>query len=712
MHTRPRLVFLLVVFAVLAGCTSEKAPSSPMVSEGAAVSPFAVPDPAPKILEKNTAVGAEGASVQVGAAQVTVPAGLVTAGTEIHVPQVAQIDRQPAELYGQPVNVQHDAPLRKPVIVRWTLPAMSDVQRASLVLVHWSEQARAWEPRLDQPFRIEGGVLTAELAEFSFWDWVANVGQKVGEITGARKDGPKCGGAALTSWVRGVVDPDEGTPAAAIRVCFEPDHDDLVTIRVVNNRPFTQQLTMSSGNQNWAWTWPGPPGHGVAAAVYDAARAVFDSKTSYLLPPLTEVAVGIDRPAEPGQVVIGATAKVTRATVFTDVVRFAMDQVNVGGFENPLLTAFVQAVYECGGKQLLTQPDLGDPAAFVRTVLGTIGSCAEEIRRGDSEFGKRFEQLSLAAIKKLGATGDAVVIKANRLAYQAAGAIKALTFAEVAFYVTDQLQNALVGPLTLSVRGNGRPQQLGGWTPTCRNTTTDADALYRNVALQDQFQDTSKELWQFPGWDAAAEAGVRPLSKCGPGYLTQLAAAVPGRWADKKAAGVIAGKIRALATRNDPHAVRFDGIGALSLSLTARDLKTQGYVDTGNAYDQTSPSCVRYAKDGENLSFSVEAKTGRVLAIRNFGGDQALHTQIGAIRVGSTLAQLRKAFAGYSVDERLAGDFGQGSNGVIVSSPAGAIGLGLADASAGDYAAGRATVDYVAGVGLPGQAPSRREDGC
>lgn len=631
---------------------------------------------------------------------------------EVHVSEIAAIDRQPAELYGQPIGVQHDAPLMKPVNVRWSLPALTEVQRASLVLVHWDEQNHVWEPRPRQPFRIEGDVLSADLTEFSFWDWVANVGQTVGEITGARKDGPRCGGARLPSWVRDVVDPDEGSPAAAIRVCFEPDHDDLVTTRVVNNRPFTQQLTMSSGSQKWAWTWPGPPGQDVASAIYEAARSVFDSKTSYLLPPLTEVAVGFDRPGEPGQAVIGATAKVTKTTVFTDVVRFAMDQINIGGFDNPLLNAFVQAIYECGGKQLLAQPDLGDPAAFVRTVLGAIGSCAEEIRRGDSEFGKRFEQLSLAAIKKLGATGDAVVIKANRLAYQAAGAFKALSFAKVAFYVTDQLQNAAVGPLTLSIRGNGRPQPLGGWTPTCRTTSADSDALYRNVALQDQFLDTSKELWQFPGWDAAAEAGVRPLTECSAGYLTQLATALRGRWEDKKAAGVVAEKIRALAARGDSHVVRFDGIGALSLRVTARELKAQGYADVGNGYDQTSPSCVRYAKDGEALSFSVETKTGRVLAIRNFGGDQALHTQIGSIRVGSTLAQVRKAFTGYTVEEHLDGDFGQGSNGVIINSGAGAIGLGLADASASDYASGGVKIDYVAGVGLPGQAPSRREDGC
>ncbi|WP_372671096.1 hypothetical protein [Amycolatopsis kentuckyensis] len=165
-------------------------------------------------------------------------------------------------------------------------------------------------------------------------------------------------------------------------------------------------------------------------------------------------------------------------------------------------------------------------------------------------------------------------------------------------------------------------------------------------------------------------------------------------------------------TDQDPHVVRFDGVGSLNFDLTANDLRERGYTDQGNAYDQNSPSCVRYAKGNQSLSVSVEAKTGRILAVRNFGGDQALRTQVGGIRVGSTLAELRKAFAGYTIDEQLDLDFGQGSNGVVVSSAKGAIGFGLEDRSQADYAAGQAKVSYIVGVGLPGHAPTNREEGC
>jgi hypothetical protein len=89
----------------------------------------------------------------------------------------------------------------------------------------------------------------------------------------------------------------------------------------------------------------------------------------------------------------------------------------------------------------------------------------------------------------------------------------------------------------------------------------------------------------------------------------------------------------------DPNVIRFDGIGEFTLRLTAKDLHARGYVNKGNLYEGMNPACINYAKDGQPLSFSVESKTGRVLAIQNSGGNQSLRTQIGGVRVGSTLAQ-------------------------------------------------------------------------
>ncbi|MEV8443269.1 alpha/beta hydrolase [Actinosynnema sp. NPDC051121] len=161
-----------------------------------------------------------------------------------------------------------------------------------------------------------------------------------------------------------------------------------------------------------------------------------------------------------------------------------------------------------------------------------------------------------------------------------------------------------------------------------------------------------------------------------------------------------------------PNTVRFNGIGAFSLNLTADDLDARGYVNRGNLYEGVNADCVSYAKEGEKLSFSVERKTGRVLAIRNSSGEQALRTEIGGIRVGSTLTDLRAAYAGYRIDEFVNLDFGQGTNGVVVDGPGGEIAFSLSDGPPSDYASGRATVTYLAGVGVPGHAPTPVETGC
>ncbi len=108
--------------------------------------------------------------------------------------------------------------------------------------------------------------------------------------------------------------------------------------------------------------------------------------------------------------------------------------------------------------------------------------------------------------------------------------------------------------------------------------------------------------------------------------------------------------VLAFPRRLDQNTVRFDGIGDLDLGLTADDLVARGYVNQGNLYEGMDAECVRYAKDGDPRSVSVESGTGRVLAIANFGGNPELHTEVGDVRVGSTLAEVRAAFgAGYQI---------------------------------------------------------------
>ena len=157
--------------------------------------------------------------------------------------------------------------------------------------------------------------------------------------------------------------------------------------------------------------------------------------------------------------------------------------------------------------------------------------------------------------------------------------------------------------------------------------------------------------------------------------------------------------------------VRFDGIGALTLTMTVADLTALGYTNTGNTYEGMDASCVSYDKDG-SPSVAANPHTGKVLAIHTVYGNPGPSTAIGGIHEGSTLSQLRAAFAGYTFKTYFNRDFGQGGNGIVVSNGHGEIGFGLADADPSAYRSGSAVINWIAGVGIPGNAPTAMETGC
>lgn len=175
--------------------------------------------------------------------------------------------------------------------------------------------------------------------------------------------------------------------------------------------------------------------------------------------------------------------------------------------------------------------------------------------------------------------------------------------------------------------------------------------------------------------------------------------------------GIKQQKPQAAIQRRSGGTVRFDGIGDLSLATTAADLHARGYTDHGNLYETTNPACVSYQKPGQPLTYSVDPN-GRVLAIRAGASGTKLSTEIGSIHAGSTLAQLRTAFRGHQIHEYLDLDFGQGTNGVVVDGPRGAIAFSLDEATPAEYASGQATITYIDGVGVPGHAPTAMEIGC
>ncbi|MFF5182152.1 hypothetical protein ACFY2Q_29460 [Micromonospora sp. NPDC000316] len=459
------------------------------------------------------------------------------------------------ETWGAPVQVDHAAPLAKPVTLTWDVAKLTASERATLALVRWNPDLAAWAPAGD-PVNVTDTTLTAQVTQFSIIDWVSNgaagIGQTVGQWLGKRADAPKCSGERLPPWVRSVVRPDEDLSAAALRTCVEPDSKSgVVTIRVANNRSYGQRITLKPEGIEWPWVWPGEADVSPRGWAWTAARAVFDSKSSALIPETRTTAFGVARPATPGPAQITMTAQATTVTIFMDIVGMVVDNLTISGSGSPVIDAFLQGLYACGGKQLLgSRPDSADEAATM--ALKTAVDCVNAVLEPGTDakalsFGvvNAYENALRAEIAKGGAAAENAV-KAGRLTHEIARRLKYLQLFEITEYVSNQLADSLVGPTSITLHLTGAPQDLGAWTPTCMDAAKDANLLYRNLALQDRFADKSKELWQFSTWAADAKTAAKPLGKCTAAQQDAVANAVDRSWADKKAGAVVSQAVREL----------------------------------------------------------------------------------------------------------------------------------------------------------------------
>ena len=520
-------------------------------------SAWAQPDPVPESVGVAQSVSAQGGTFRFAQTVVDVPAGVSDGEVTVH--ETTPIGEQGPEWFGQPAHIEHDGPLKKPITVTWTMPqTITHDRAATAVLVHYDPDLAVWEVA-DETLQVRGRTATAELTDFSFYDVVVDIGQGLGELTGNRVDEPKRGGA-LPSWVDGTVDPDEDLSASAIRVCFEPDKDEKVTVRVANNRTFTQRLTMENADYPWAWTWTGDPQYDAAGLIATGARLALDTETSFLLPPTKEVAVGVARPDSGGAHFISAEANVDLATLLVDAGRLVAENISMGGADNPAALAALQAIYECGGKQFagsgFAPPGSLDAAA--RSVVDTIGSCASEIVRPKSAFGARFESLLQAQIRARPEITSSNWAKSNRFVHSIARKFQLLQAAGLVIYASDQWTNAVVGPLSWSIRGRGTAADLADWSPQCNDPSADSDQLYRNLTLRDEFSDTSLELWESPAWASAASQAVSSLLDCDRAYRGALADLLPSDWDDPVAAGIVATAVRVL----DPETTVQEGADA------------------------------------------------------------------------------------------------------------------------------------------------------
>lgn len=481
-------------------------------------------DEAPKDAVPLGVVTSQGGEFRTDTLVIVVPVGAVAENDE------AEISVAPApsptggslEVFGEVVEINHTEPIEAPVEVRWDVSSLTPSEQSGIVLARWNAELGVWgtDPTtLSVDYAVVDTELVAQIDQWSLWTWSADSGidevsQSLGEVSGTRVEDPTCSGDILPSWISNTIDPDSDTRAAALRACFEPDSDDVVTVRLANNRPFTQRLKRTDSNEPLAWTWPGDADFGVSGSLFDAARTVFDSDSTYLLPSLHEVAVGIERPDTPGEKFIRYEADVDGITLLIDLSNYALGQIDAGAFDSRVVNAFAQALYTCAGKDLLQTGDR-DVTAVALSALLALTECAELIVKRDNPFGELYEEIALREVNEGSGVSRAAFEKSNRFAVKAARAFKILEIGKIAFYLTDQFSNALVGNIGFGISGRGRSGQANAWTPTCVDTTQDREAWSRAWVNQDIFQTPpTRNFDEYPEFEQILTDASEPLTSC------------------------------------------------------------------------------------------------------------------------------------------------------------------------------------------------------
>lgn len=567
---------LICLLQVLAACSVGSA-GPPESGPTVAAELSSAGDPIPTAT-KTKEIGPRGGKIRTAAVEVDLPQGAVPTGEKFTVSvgdPGGRVEGEPSPelIFGAPVGVEHAVDIAEPIRVSWDISHLNDEQRAAVVVVRWDADLGVWRPA-GQTAVLDGTVLEAEITEFSWVNWVsagaAAITQSVGELMGQRSGAPTCSDSPPPGWVRNVVRPDADEPAMPLRTCVEPDKDDVLTVRAVNNRPYTQALELVEG-QRYAWTWSGDTDFTVAGVIRDYANQALSGETVLIMSPTKATAVGLARPSAPGEVQLKMVAGPTVATVTEDILLATLGSVlpldNIGGFDSEALNAFVQTVYDCGGKELLKSRDIVGPGTFGR-VLSTVQSCAQS-----DTVALALERLTRNQIAKGGDTAIRA-IKTHRTLMSGLGKLQYLQVATFSSYSAELASSGAIGEVALTVYGRGLPPTLGAWSATCSDAAEDSNRLYQNLALQDAFADKSKEFWQFPSWQGSSVTAVQPLKRCGPLHLEAVASEVEADWGDAKAAAVVARSIRAMAPAEDTCTLNDDMLRPVRATLGGWGLDT------------------------------------------------------------------------------------------------------------------------------------------
>lgn len=547
---RSSVVVAVGAISLLAACTGSPSPSATSsIGSGSSAQLSLAGDPVPQ-MHPPVELGPQGGRVEHAGVVVEVLPGAVPDGAHFRVSSADPIGKVTrgavSENFGPPVQVEHPTEIGKPIHLEWDVSGLTAEQRSSLVLVRWDPELGVWNSATERVV-LNGLVLSVDVTKFSIVDWVsdgaASISQTVGQWSGKRSEAPSCSGSPLPAWVTNTVRPDADQPAMPIRTCTEPDKNGVLTVRVANNRPYTQALDLVQGRR-YAWTWAGEQDLTVAGIIRDTVNGLMSDEKSLIIAPTRAAAVGLARPQEPGTARLTIRARTTVATVAEDILVYLLANVvgldSVGGFDSEAINHFAQTIYDCGGKQVLKSREVVGADAFQK-ILETVKSCAES-----DTVAAAIEQVARAQIAKGGRVAQSA-IQTNRLLKEVLGKLGLyLTVVDFASYTAEMSSSAAIGDVEINVFGTGTPQALGTWKASCVNVATDSASLYKNLALQDAFSNKGKELWQFPTWKASSVKAVKPLAACSPAHIESVAGDVEDTWADKKASAIVAASIRAL----------------------------------------------------------------------------------------------------------------------------------------------------------------------
>ena len=414
-------------------------------STGAVV---AAPSPAERAIVVEETLNEAGGVVEAAGVTVTVPAGAL--GEAVVVAVREPLGRFGIEVGGPIVELDHQRPLVEPVTVTWDVSHLSGDQLGLLLLVTWDEDLASWVTT-DDDYTIENGVLVARVRQWSNRTWTAIVGdalantsQTIQELAGRRVDAPKCEGS-LPVWVTGTQRPDENINAAPVRVCYGRGGGETLTMRVANNRVFSQYVS-TNRDGGWGDYWLGAPEGSLVWYAHLAAHKLLSDSDGVLVPPLKEVRAEFASSSTPGKRRITFTTGHDFETFLADALFFGLSKVRVPNLGNTGVTSkiqlFFEVLFECGIAQGGVFATSDDANSRLRAAVSALVSCSQEILDPKSQIGGVLRD---RLTKKYGPTKGLSEMRSS-FPRMANGI---LAFWEGVGYGADQLLEAFVGEKTV-----------------------------------------------------------------------------------------------------------------------------------------------------------------------------------------------------------------------------------------------------------------------